>query len=180
MAQDHISLAQSCVAPDSEPMDWKVEDACNEKGESESSLARSRHGEDCACAWRGIMVNNSQNRISITTLSNQNHKLQRVQAQRKRTSDGSIKGEQDRRVDDATPALLQAYKDGQTNNIRLQVDMDILRRRITAMRVQDREGNLPVSQYEYAAASKQRLERASERASITGHRLREWNEDVLR
>jgi hypothetical protein len=75
---------------------------------------------------------------------------------------------------------LEAYKDGQNYNTTLQKDMDILRRRIAAMRAQDQKGNGQGPRYKWATASKQCSKGEGKQASYTGHPLLEWEEAVLR
>jgi hypothetical protein len=180
MPQKHISIAQSCLAGDWHRQNWEVKDACNDKSEFKSTLAKSRSQEECAYGRCDVMIGNSQNRMSTTLTSHQDQKMQGVTTQRKRTSDGRLKCEQNRCVDDMRASPLEACKDGQNYNTTLQKDMDILRRRIAAMRAQDQKSNGLGPRSRWATASKQCSKGEGKQASYTGHSLLEWEEAVLR
>ncbi|KIW62650.1 hypothetical protein PV04_10807 [Phialophora macrospora] len=180
MPQNYISITRSSIPGDSDSQDWKVKDGRNDQSEFKSTPAQSRSQQDCTYGYYEVMVGNSHNRTSATVPSDRDHKTQGAKAPRKRTLDGSIKCDQNRRVHDMRLSLLEANQDGQNHNPTLQADVDILRRQIAAVRAASRKSNGSVTHFEWAIASKQGSNGESKRASYTRYPLLEWEEVVLR
>ncbi|KAJ9613990.1 hypothetical protein H2200_002126 [Cladophialophora chaetospira] len=149
------------------------------------SRDKSRVMDDLTRNCRNLSINIGSTQVWGRTSSNEERTAQPDNPQRKRTSDGCIKGGTGLRVDDLRSALLQAYNDGRNSNSSLRMDADMLRRRISAIEAQEHDKKSPAGPFrqtgtEQRLAAQPQVQGKGNHGEKAERDIRKWEEMVLR